>query len=233
MEPKKVVIVGGSQGLGLEIAHFYAGRGAEVIITGRDFAKAEKAAKDIGPKASALAFDLAAPDGIRTALTSVDSLDALVMCAIQRDENTIKELNVERATYLVMMKLIGYMETIHVLRPRFRNDQGAICLFGGQAFYRPYPGSLTVSTVNGGVSGMMHAMAVELSPVRVNAIHPGVVDDSPYWKEKTQYLERLASRTPGGRALHMTDMCGAVSFLLENEGANGIDLMVDNGRIWM
>jgi NAD(P)-dependent dehydrogenase (short-subunit alcohol dehydrogenase family) len=69
--------------------------------------------------------------------------------------------------------------------------------------------------------------------VRVNAIHPGVVDDSPYWREKTQYLERLATRTPGGRALHMTDMCGAVAFLLENEGANGIDLMVDNGRIWM
>jgi NAD(P)-dependent dehydrogenase (short-subunit alcohol dehydrogenase family) len=232
-EPKKVVIVGGSQGLGLEIAGHYAGRGAEVVITGRDLAKAEKAAKALGPNARALAFDLAAPDGIRTSLTSVESLDALIMCAIQRDENTIKDFNIERATYLVMMKLVGYMETIHVLRPRFPADHGAIVLFGGQAFYRPYPSSLTVSTVNGGVSGMMHAMAVELAPIRVNAIHPGVVNDSPYWAPKTEALERLKTRTPGGRELHMSDMTSAVAFLLENEGANGIDLMVDNGRIWM
>ena len=232
-EPKKVVVVGGSQGLGREIATYYSVKGAEVVITGRDLAKAQTTAREIGGQTSAIAFELAKPETLGAALEPIKSLDALVMCAIQRDENHVKDFNIERATYLVMMKLVGFMETIHVLVPRFPADHGAILLFGGGAFYRPYPGSLTVSTVNGGVSGMMHSLATELAPIRVNAIHPGVVDDSPYWRDKTEYLAKLATRTPGGRALHMTDMTSAVAFLLENEGANGIDLMVDNGRIWM
>ena len=78
-------------------------------------------------------------------------------------------------------------------------------LFGGQALRRPYPGSTTVTTVNGGVTGLVHTLAVELAPIRVNAIHPGIVGDSPYWAGKPpEVLEAVRARTPIGRLSRWT-----------------------------
>ena len=76
------------------------------------------------------------------------------------------------------MKLVGYTAVVGALRDRLAED-GSVVLFGGRAKDRPYPGSTTVSTVNGGVSGMVRSLAVQLAPRRVNAIHPGIVGDSP------------------------------------------------------
>jgi NAD(P)-dependent dehydrogenase (short-subunit alcohol dehydrogenase family) len=231
MNPRKVMVVGGTQGLGLEVARHYAGRGAEVIVTGRDVAKAERAAKEIGGKASALAFDLASPEGIKPALTSVTDLDSLVITAIDRDANNIKDYNIEGATYLVMMKLVGYTTVIHTLLDRFPKEGGAIVLFGGLAKDRPYPGSTTVTTVNGGIATMITTLAAQIAPTRINAIHPGIVGDSTYWKGKTAYLETIKARTPGGQLVTMADIVGATAFLLENDGINGENIRVDRG--WM
>ena len=76
------------------------------------------------------------------------------------------------------------------------NDESAIVLFGGLAKDRPYPGSTTVSTVNGGVVALTRTLATELAPIRVNAIHPGIVGNSPYWKDKS--LDHVIARTPTG-----------------------------------
>ncbi|HSK53765.1 MAG TPA: SDR family oxidoreductase, partial [Jiangellales bacterium] len=100
----------------------------------------------------------------------------------------------------------------------------------GRAKDRPYPGSTTVSTVNGGVVGMVNAMATELAPIRVNALHPGIVGDSPFWAGKPpEVLEGYRSRTPTGRLATMADIVGAVDFLLLNQGVNGVQLYVDGG----
>ena len=107
----------------------------------------------------------------------------------------------------------------------------AIVLFGGLAKERPYPGSTTVTTVNGGISALVRTMAIELAPVRVNAIHPGIVGDSPYWADKHEAIERARSRTPTGRLATMQDITAAVVALLENPGINGVDLYVDGGWV--
>ncbi len=73
-------------------------------------------------------------------------------------------------------------------------------IYGGLAKLRPYPGSTTVTTVNAGVDGLVRALAAELPPIRVNALHPGIVGDSPFWAPKTEALEaRAKARTPTGR----------------------------------
>ena len=94
---------------------------------------------------------------------------------------------------------------------------------------RPYPGSTTVSTVNGGVVGLTRTLVEELKPLRVNSIHPGIVGDSPFWAEKPAAIEGYTSQTPTGRLARMQDIVGAVVFLLENEAVNGVDLIVDGG----
>ena len=85
-------------------------------------------------------------------------------------------------------------------------------------------------TVNGGVIGMVRTMAVELAPIRVNAIHPGVIGDSPYWADKPEgALDPIAARTPIGRLVNMRELSEAALFLLENGAVNGINLAADGG----
>ena len=137
------------------------------------------------------------------------------------------------ALRLVTMKLVGYAEVIHALVPRLTAD-ASIVLFGGQAKERPYPGSTTVSTVNGGVSTMIHSLAVELAPVRINALHPGIIGDSPAWNGKPPaVLEAVRARTPTGRLGTMEQVAQATLFLLDNQAVNGVNLPVDGGWLLM
>jgi NAD(P)-dependent dehydrogenase (short-subunit alcohol dehydrogenase family) len=102
-------------------------------------------------------------------------------------------------------------------------------LTSGMARERPYPGSTTVGSVNGGVTALVRSLAVELAPVRVNPIHPGFVSDSPYYAGNTQMTEFARSRTPGGRLMTTADCVGATPFLLDNQGMNGANLALDAG----
>jgi len=85
--------------------------------------------------------------------------------------------------------------------------------------------------VNGAVSSMIRTMAVELAPIRFNAIHPGVIGDTPAWSDKPDALAAIAARTPGGRLATTENVVDAVKFLFNNKGVNGINLVVDGG--WM
>lgn len=222
-----VVVIGGTSGIGREFARVRAARGDEVVITGRDAHRADTAAKEIG--ARGLALDLAVPRGIADALSDVGRVDHLVIAGVSRDENRVSDYDIDAAVHLVTLKLVGYTEVVHTLRSRLHDDS-AIVLFGGQAKERPYPGATTVATVNAGVRGLTHTLAVELAPVRVNAIHPGVVGDSPYWRAKPEeVLAGLRARTPTGRLATVADVVDAVDFLLRNGSVNAVGLSVDGG----
>jgi NAD(P)-dependent dehydrogenase (short-subunit alcohol dehydrogenase family) len=223
-----VVVVGGTSGICLRLAESYAGQGREVVISGRNLERTSEVAASIEGSVTACAVDLAKPADIAECLSEVGSVSRLIIGAIDRDENTVASYDIARALRLVTLKLVGYTEVVHTLLPRLTGD-ASILVFGGLALRRPYPGSTTVTTVNGGVIGIVHTLAVELAPIRVNGIHPGIVGDSPYWFEKTAALEKVASRTPIGRPVTMDEVVGASIFLLENGGVNGVNLDVDGG----
>jgi NAD(P)-dependent dehydrogenase (short-subunit alcohol dehydrogenase family) len=224
-----VVIVGGTSGIGLEIVRSYASRDADVVLTGRDAGRAEMVAKEVGGRVRGIGFDLTQPEEIAGSLRDVPEVSRLVLAAIDRDENTVRDYDFKRAIRLVTLKLVGYTEVVHALASRLRPD-ASILLFGGGAKDRPYPGSTTVTTVNAAVTGMVRTLTVELAPIRVNAIHPGIVGDSPYWGPKPEsVLEGHRSRTPTGRLARMSDVVDAATSLLENPAANGMDLPVDGG----
>jgi NAD(P)-dependent dehydrogenase (short-subunit alcohol dehydrogenase family) len=224
-----VVVVGGTSGLGLEVARHYASRGHEVVLSGRDRQRAEAAAAGLGGTATGIALDLAEPGELADRLAGIERVGHLVLAAIERDENKVRSFDLEGATRLATLKLVGYAEVIHQLAPRI-DPKGSVVVFGGRAKDRPYPGSTMVSTVNGGVTGLVHSLAVELAPVRCNAIHPGIVGDSPYWSAKGEpALEPVRNRTPSRRLVTMEDIVGAVVFLLENRSVNGENLHVDGG----
>jgi NAD(P)-dependent dehydrogenase (short-subunit alcohol dehydrogenase family) len=223
-----VVVVGGTRAIGLEIARHYADRGSTVILTGHDPSRVEAAAAELGGSTRGLSFDLSEPTSIAAAFTGVGAVQHLVLAAIDRDANSVAEYDIARAMRLVTMKLVGYTEVVHTLLDRLTGD-ASVVLFGGMAKERPYPGSTTVTTVNGGVVGLTRTLVEELKPRRVNSIHPGIVGDSPFWAEKPAAIENYTNLTPIGRLATMSDIVGAVSFLLENPAVNGVDLIVDGG----
>jgi NAD(P)-dependent dehydrogenase (short-subunit alcohol dehydrogenase family) len=224
-----VVVVGGTRGLGHEVAEHYAASGRDVVVTGRDQAGAESCAAEIGGSTRGLALDLGEPHAIADRLSGVDSVQHLVLAAIDRDSNTVREYDIDAAIRLVTLKLVGYTEVIHALVPRFVQDS-SILIFGGLARDRPYPGSTTVTTVNGGVTGLVRTLVIELAPTRVNALHPAIVGDSPQWRDMPpERFEALVGRTPTGRLVTMAQIVDASRFLLENEAINGVNLPADGG----
>jgi NAD(P)-dependent dehydrogenase (short-subunit alcohol dehydrogenase family) len=223
---RTAVVLGGTQGIGKEIVKSLAAKGTTVYLSGRTHESADAAAKEIEQGTIGLAVDLSMPETIAESLSSVPSVDDLIIAAIERDANTLANYDVAAAVRLVTLKLVGYTEAVHALRNRL-TPQASIVLFGGLALLRPYPGSTTVSTVNGGIVGIVNSLTTELAPIRVNAIHPGIIGDSPFWEGKDN--SPVINRTPLGRLVTMAEIVDSVEFLLNNTGINGVNLAVDGG----
>jgi NAD(P)-dependent dehydrogenase (short-subunit alcohol dehydrogenase family) len=227
-DPGSVVIVGGTQGIGRELAQHYADQGREVVITGRDGPRAKEIAGEIGGRTVGLGFDLARPHEIAEQLSGIGNVQHLILAAIERDTNSVREYDIDQAVRLVTLKLVGYAECVHALLPGM-GQESSILLFGGLAKDRPYPGSTTVTSVNGAVTTMVRTFVVELAPIRVNALHPGIVGDSPTWKDRAEFLESVLARTPTGRLVTMRDVVEVAVLLLENGSMNGTNVVVDGG----
>ncbi len=229
---RPIMIVGGTSGIGLELARHYVTAGREVILTGRDADRAKKIAEQLSESATGLGFDLSHPDEIPAALADSaipGPISSLVLAGVDRDQNSIGEFDIAAAQHLATLKIVGYATVVSALRERLPAD-GSVLIFGGQARVRPYPGSTTVSAVNAGVIGMVRTLAVELAPIRVNSIHPGIVGDSPFWRVKPEeVLSAVRAGTLTGQLTTMADIVAASVFLLENPAVNDVNLVVDGG----
>jgi NAD(P)-dependent dehydrogenase (short-subunit alcohol dehydrogenase family) len=225
---RSVVVIGGTSGLGKDLAERYVEMGRRVVISGRDAERTATIAEAMGGSVTSVAFDLAEPDGIAAALQGIGEVDRLALAALERDQNTVKDYDISAAIRLATLKLVGYTEVVHALAQRLTQD-ASIVVYGGLAKLRPYMGSTTVTTVNAAVDGLVRTLAAELPPIRVNALHPGIVGDSPYWAPKTEALAAVKERTPTGRLVQMRDVTDAALFLLENPSMHGGELRVDGG----
>src|SRR5215211_3979452 len=229
--PGTVVVVGGTCELGKYLAQHYVNKGYPVVVTSRDLGRAQATASELGGNCTGLALDLVHPHSIAAALAGIEDVQHLALLALHRDDNKVREYNIDEALKLITLKLVGYTECVHVLATKMRQD-ASIVIFGGLAAQQPYPGSTTITTVNGGVSTLINSLALELSPIRVNAIHPGQVGDTPAWLSKPkEVIDNLISRTALGRLVTMEDVIHATVFLLENRGVTGVNLRVDGGRM--
>jgi NAD(P)-dependent dehydrogenase (short-subunit alcohol dehydrogenase family) len=226
----KVLIIGGTGGIGRALAERYASLDSEVILTSRSAERAAATAAEIGGSVRGIALDIAEPETIASSLADVGEIDRLLIVAVERDHNSVRDYDIAKARRGVTVKLVGYTEIVHTMLDRF-SDDASVVIFGGLASERPYPGSTTITMVNGAVRSMIKTMAVELAPIRFNAIHPGIIGDTPAWADKEEALDVVRSRTPGGRLATTEDVVDAVKFLFNNKGVNGVNLVVDGG--WM
>jgi NAD(P)-dependent dehydrogenase (short-subunit alcohol dehydrogenase family) len=233
---KSVVLIGATQGTGRELAAEYARRGASVVITGRSAQRATEVAgelsKDVPGTVTGLPLDLTRPAEIPQMLATIERVGRLAIVGMVRDRNSIVAYDVAKASELAITKVVGYTAVVSALAPRLAQD-ASILLFGGMAKEYPYPGSTTVTAVNAAVTGLVRTISVELAPVRVNAIHPGIVEDSPFWDGNAAtagILEGFRKLSLTGQLASMSDIVDGCVFLLENTSVNGADLHLDGGH---
>jgi NAD(P)-dependent dehydrogenase (short-subunit alcohol dehydrogenase family) len=228
-----VFIIGGTAGIGLATAKALVSTGVRVTIAGRGAERAAEIAGSIGHTAEGVHLDLEDPTSIKTALASGDPIDHLVLTAMYGANASIKTIDYSDAARAARVKIVGYVEAINTALPRLKATS-SIVLFGGLAKANPYPGSTMVSIVNGGTVGMLRTLAVELAPIRVNGISPGLVEDSPRWIKRASEgaqptIDAMKARTPSRRLATVNDIVHGVLFLMDNRAANGIDLELDGG----
>jgi NAD(P)-dependent dehydrogenase (short-subunit alcohol dehydrogenase family) len=226
-----VVVIGGTAGLGRDLAQHYADQGREVVITGRDRERAAKVAAEIGGATRGIAVDLTKLDTVAEALADIGAVEYLALCAFFRDRNAVRELRLDTARDLLTIKPLGYVVVVNALHTRLL-PTGSILIYGGGLKDRPTVGTLTVAIANASVEGLTRALAVELKPIRVNAIHPGMVVDSPFWtRQPDEFKEGIRARTPTGRYTTMREVTQAAVGLLENPAINAASLAINGGAM--
>lgn len=228
-----LLVVGGSSGIGLPLARAAHALGCNITIVGRGAERVAAIAKSIGPDVSGRHLDLADSASIQAALAEGPPVDHLVLVPIYSLATSVKSFNVAEANKVLQIKLIGYIEAVSAVLPRLK-PSSSIVLFGGLAKARPYMTSTMITVANAGIVGLVKTMAVELAPIRVNSISPGLVADSPKWDAAVKagtnpIVNAMIARTPTRRLASMADVIHAVFFLLDNSAVNGHDLELDGG----
>lgn len=227
-----LLVIGGARGLGFELARTASEQGARVTVTGRDAQVAAARATELGPSARGLACDLSDAASLGRLFADIDVVDHLVLTAIERDHNTAADFHADAAARMMLIKTVGYANAVAHALAKLDPD-GSVVLFSGLSMWRPSPGSTTLSMANSAILGLVNSLAVELAPVRVNAITPGSVAGTDAIDNadpvRAKFFEAQRQRTPAKRLPSPDDIVAAVLFLLTCRGVNGENLVVDAG----
>ena len=163
---------------------------------------------------------------------SVDGpIDHLVLVALDRDNNDIRDFRPDDSAHTSLMKNVGYATSVHYALPKLAAD-GSVLMFSGLSMWRPFPGSTTISMANAGVVGLATSLAVQIAPVRVNVITPGVVGGTDAVDNadpvRAEAYEAARQRTPGKRLPTPDNIVDASFALMDNRGINAANLVVDS-----
>ncbi|MEV4123983.1 SDR family oxidoreductase [Nocardia sp. NPDC049707] len=211
LQDKTMVIIGAGSGIGRRIAEDATAQGAQVVLVGR-------------PE-----VDLAEEATVRALAEHVGELDYLVSLAADHANGPITDLDHDAVRRAFDAKVIGPILLAKHFAPRFRPG-GAMLLFSGVAAWRPAPGRAVMATTNAAAATLAEALAVELAPVRVNAISPGIVD-SGVWDGpgREEFFRSVADRNPARRVGTPADISAAALLALTNPFLTGATLHVDGG----
>ncbi|MEG4579030.1 SDR family oxidoreductase [Microcoleus sp. MON1_C5] len=233
LEGKKTVVIGASSGMGLATAKAIAEGGAKVFLVGRSLASLNRAAEAVGYDAQAIPADIADEDAIAALFEEVGTFDHLVITAADLAYAPIQDFDSADAHKIVNSKILGAFYVAKHAASRLNKD-GSITFFAGVAAWKPSPGASMVATANGAIAAFAQTLALELAPVRVNVVSPGVVE-TPSWNgmpeaERQAFFTDLAQKLPTRRIGQPEDLADAVLFLMKNSYTTGTVLHVDGGH---
>jgi NAD(P)-dependent dehydrogenase (short-subunit alcohol dehydrogenase family) len=234
---KHVLVVGGSSGIGMEVAAQILKSGANVTVVGRSEAKLHRAltSLDGGSSCQGIACDVSDEQQVSQLYEQVGVFDHLVVTAAgDIVYKPFEEISLHEVHNVVNAKLIGAFLLVKYGKPLMRSGASIVLTSGINAFIPPGRSSI-VSAANGALIAFARALAVELGPIRVNTVSPGWVD-TPIWtnlateEEKDTMFRDMAEKLPVRRTGEPSDIAAAVMLLLTNGYITGTTLEVDGGR---
>jgi NAD(P)-dependent dehydrogenase (short-subunit alcohol dehydrogenase family) len=235
LQAKRVVVLGGTSGIGLATALAAAGQGAEVTVVSRRRASVDKALAELPAGASGLVADLADPVSLGELFAGLGPVDHLVYTAGEPlTLMYVDTLDLDRARGLFGVRYFGALAAVRAARPHLRSG-GSITLTTGVAKDRPGPGWSVAASICGAMESLTRALAVELAPVRVNAVSPGVVR-SPLWSamsesDREAMYRDVGAAIPAGRVGEPDDIAQAYLFCMTQPFTTGTVLTVDGGTV--
>jgi NAD(P)-dependent dehydrogenase (short-subunit alcohol dehydrogenase family) len=234
---QKVVVVGGSSGIGLGVARAALASGAEVVIAGRstDKLRKAKAALDSHDSVVAHPVDMTDETQIARMFDAIGPFDHLVSTAgTPPPGDPLAQTDLVNARAFIDNKLVGAIGLAkHAMRTL--KSGGSITFTSGINKDRPpVPGGAVVTAVAGSFGYLAHALALELAPTRVNIVSPGWVD-TPMWDElvgpaKAGILADMAARLPSRRVASADDVARAYLYLMDSPFTTGETIHIDGGQ---
>jgi NAD(P)-dependent dehydrogenase (short-subunit alcohol dehydrogenase family) len=231
LRDKKVLVIGRGSGLARAVALLARSEGATVIVAGRDQAKLAAAYDQ--PDITAETVDVTDDESIAALAERIGALDHVVSTASARARGHLADLQRENLLQSFDTKVIGPTMLAKYFAPLI-NPGGSFVLFSGVHAFKHNVGYLGVGITNGAVDFLTRWLAVELAPIRVNAISPGVIDtgawDAMGEDGKQEYFKHIAAHNPTGRIGTPDDIAGAALFAMTNTFMTGMTLKVDGGE---
>jgi NAD(P)-dependent dehydrogenase (short-subunit alcohol dehydrogenase family) len=233
LQNKTVVIIGGSSGIGLATASAAMAAAAQVIITGRSAERLKSASAELGGAVRSVALDSTDEAGTRDLFASIARVDHLFVSAATVSFGLKLTAPSRELRPSIDTRFWGSLYAVRECLPKMPPD-GSITFTSGTAAWRPLPGGSVGSASCGAIEAFARALAVELAPIRVNTIAPGLIDTpliaAVMGGRAAAMLKREAERLPVRRAGRAEDIADAVLFLMNNGFTTGITLTVDGGR---
>jgi NAD(P)-dependent dehydrogenase (short-subunit alcohol dehydrogenase family) len=231
----RIMVIGGSSGIGIAVARVALRDGAAVVIVGRRAGRLRRAAEALGSPASlaTLVADITDEAQVRSMFEQAGPLSHVVVTAADiTGYQPIRELVLADARATIESKLLAALLIAKHLPTAM--PEGSLTFTGGIATDRPMPGGAVVAAVNSSLSGLARALALELAPIRVNVLSPGWVD-TPVWEtiagqRKDAMLAGMAERLPVGRVGEPEDIGEAALFVTRARHVTGTVLHVDGGQ---
>jgi len=237
LEGRKVIVIGGGSGIGRSVAVAASQAGARVILAGRTRETLEATAVLLSGPADLRVVDAAVEEQVVAFFQAVGRFDHLISTASQGVAGPIAKLEAAAIERAFTAKLWAPIFLVKHGAPLISPD-GSFAFFSGIRAARPAAGTSITSLVNGGLEAFAKAMAVELGPVRVNVISPGIVDSGPFWDRlgpegRERMFSDFATKSPARRVGRPEDLAAAALFAIANPFLTGAVLAVDGGGLLM
>ncbi|MCA8325174.1 SDR family oxidoreductase (plasmid) [Burkholderia cepacia] len=230
LNDQRVLVVGGSSGIGEATARAFAEAGATVTIASRDAAKLAASKDRIGYGVSTGVMDITDDASVRAFLDSAGEFDHVVVSAAQTATGPVRGLELDDAYAAMDSKFWGAYRVARAVRIR---QGGSLTFVSGFLSVRPSKNSVLQGAINAALESLARGLALELAPVRVNTVSPGLIA-TPLWSKidaeaRDRMYEGAAARLPAGRVGQPEDVANAVLYLASTPYATGSTVLVDGG----
>lgn len=234
LKNKKVVIIGGSSGIGLESAKQLVAQGAEVIIASRSEEKLRIAKEQLGVRATAFTLDTTQEQQVQSFFEKIGQFDHLVISAAETSSGLFLQTDTAQARQLFENKFWGQYYAAKYGASNI-SPNGSITLFSGVVAYKSMVGSAILGAVNAAISNLGQTLALELAPIRVNIVSPGIIDTPSRSKmpeeARNNFYNAVENKLPVKRIGRAEDVAQSVLYLIQNSFVTGTVLHVEGGHI--